>query len=212
MEDYLKAIYELSSSGARVSTSRLARRMNCTPASVTNMLQKLSSILLVEYEPYRGVALTEAGSKIALEVIRHHRLIELYLAEVLGYSWDQVHEEADQLEHVISEEFEKRIDKALGYPRWDPHGAPIPTRDGDIHESELLTLWEVEPGARIEIREVDDKNSDLLRYLASLGVLPGVEIKVVEKAPFGGPLEVVVEGVRHGLSEKLARRVLVRVQ
>ena len=129
MEDYLKAIYELSRGEERVSTSRVAERLECTPASVTNMLQKLSSLNLVEYARYRGVKLTSAGTKVALEVLRHHRLIELYLSEVLGYSWDKVHAEADRLEHVISEEFEDRIDEALGFPAKDPHGDPIPTKD-----------------------------------------------------------------------------------
>ena len=159
MEDYLKAIYELSSQApsSRVSTSQLAEHMSCTPASVTNMLQKLSSLLLVRYVPYRGVTLTEAGERIALEVLRHHRLIELYLAEILGYSWDQVHDEADQLEHVISEEFEDRIDAALGYPARDPHGAPIPTKDGQIPGSSEISLWEAANGCLLYTSDAADE-------------------------------------------------------
>ena len=129
MEDYLKAIYQSASEVERVSTTRLAEKMSCSAASVTNMLQKLSELKLVSYEPYQGVILSPSGEKVALEIVRHHRLIELYLAEVLGYSWDKVHAEAEELEHVISEEFEEKIDQALGYPTTDPHGDPIPTRD-----------------------------------------------------------------------------------
>ena len=132
MEDYLKVIYQFTSDKDKVSTSNLAQQMDCSPASVTNMLQKLAELKLVEYEPYQGVTLTPAGSKVALEILRHHRLIELYLADVLGYSWDKVHAEAEQLEHVISEEFEEKIDRALGHPTIDPHGDPIPTKEGKI--------------------------------------------------------------------------------
>ena len=130
MEDYLKAIYQLAGSKSKVSTTRLAQHLTYSPASVTSMVQKLSQMKLLSYRPYQGVRLTAAGSKVALEVIRHHRLIELYLLQVLGYSWDKVHAEADRLEHVISEEFEERIDEALGFPTTDPHGDPIPTKDG----------------------------------------------------------------------------------
>ena len=210
MEDYLKAIYELADSGPRVSTSRLAERMGCTPASVTNMLQKLSALKLVDYTPYRGVGLTEAGTRVALEVLRHHRLIELYLAQVLGYSWDRVHEEAELLEHVISEEFEARIDEALGYPVRDPHGAPIPTRDGEIETAALPSLWEAEEGRLLQIVRVDDKNPEILRYLATLGILPEVVVRIFRRGPFDGPIFVSVDSVEYDLSEELARQVFVR--
>lgn len=214
MEDYLKAIYELSSQApsSRVSTSQLAEHMSCTPASVTNMLQKLSSLLLVRYVPYRGVTLTEAGEKIALEVLRHHRLIELYLAEILGYSWDQVHDEADQLEHVISEEFEDRIDAALGYPAKDPHGAPIPTKDGRLPGSSEISLWDAPDGGEFSVERVDDKNPDILRYLAGLGVYPDVSLDVVKRDPFNGPIYVRIDGQIHGLSEELARIIFLRAE
>ncbi len=212
MEDYLKAIYELSSESERVSTSKLAERIACTPASVTNMLQKLSSLLLVEYTPYRGVTLTATGRKIALEVVRHHRLIELYLAEVLGYSWDQVHDEADLLEHVISEEFEARIDKALGYPTKDPHGAPIPTKEGAIEPGAQGTLWDAVEGQSVRVEQVDDRSSDVLRYLASLGIFPEVRLVVVRRVPFNGPIHVSVDNREHWLSEELARQIFVRVE
>jgi DtxR family transcriptional regulator, Mn-dependent transcriptional regulator len=212
MEDYLKAIYELSAGSDRVTTSKLAERMACTPASVTNMLQKLSSLRLVEYAPYRGVTLTATGTKIALEVVRHHRLIELYLAEVLGYSWDRVHDEADLLEHVISEEFEDKIDRALGYPTKDPHGAPIPTKDGTIETGTHITLWEAVEGQRVSIEQVDDRSSDVLRYLAGIGILPEVRLVVLRRVPFNGPIHVSVDDREHWLGEELARQILVRVE
>ncbi|UCF39351.1 MAG: metal-dependent transcriptional regulator [Acidobacteriota bacterium] len=209
MEDYLKAIYELSSVQPRVSTSQVAEWMKCTPASVTNMLQKLSGLKLVDYTPYQGVELTQAGTKIALSVLRHHRLIELYLEEVLGYSWDQVHEEADQLEHVISEEFEARIDRALGHPKKDPHGAPIPAKDGTLPEERLTNLWDAVQKVELTIARVEDKDSEALRYLAAMGLLPGVRLSIIKKAPFSGPVHVRVGAEEHTLSETLARKIHV---
>jgi DtxR family Mn-dependent transcriptional regulator len=209
MEDYLKAIYELSRIDERVTTSQIAERLECTPASVTNMLQKLSSLNLVEYARYRGVRLTSAGKKVALEVLRHHRLIELYLSEVLGYSWDKVHDEADRLEHVISEEFEDRIDEALGFPATDPHGDPIPTKDGQVSEDEISSLWEAPEGQALQIQRVSDRNSEVLRHLASLGIYPQVRFALLKKAPFNGPVHIRLEGKEHILSEELARQIFV---
>lgn len=209
MEDYLKAIYQLTSHGQKVSTSKLAGQLECTAASVTNMLQKLSELKLVVYTPYQGVKLTAAGSKIALEVIRHHRLIELYLAEVLGFSWDKVHEEADKLEHVISEEFEERIDEALGHPSRDPHGHPIPTRDGQLDPEDSLSLWETQVGQKVKVCRVSDRNPEVLRYLASIGIYPEVTLKLLEKGPFGGPVHVRVGSSEYTLSEELARQIYV---
>ncbi|HLV01274.1 MAG TPA: metal-dependent transcriptional regulator [Acidobacteriota bacterium] len=209
MEDYLKAIYQLSIEIDRVSTSQLAERMKCTPASVTNMLQKLSGLKVVEYAPYQGVKLTPAGRKIALEVIRHHRLLELYLSEVLGYSWDQVHAEAEELEHFISEEFEARIDEALGFPDRDPHGDPIPTKDLEISTERFLSLWEAESGQGLTVRRVNDDNPEMLRYLASIGIYPDVQLIVVEKAPFNGPVHIQIDSGQHSLGEELARQIFV---
>lgn len=209
MEDYLKAIYQLGRFSEKVSTSALAAEMNCSPASVTNMLQKLSELKLVVYTPYRGVTLTPAGNKIALEVIRHHRLIELYLAEVLGYSWDKVHAEAERLEHVISEEFEDRIDAALGYPTQDPHGDPIPTKDGEVPSEVFETLWEIPSGETVQVRRVSDRNPEVLRYLASIGIRPEVRLVVKERAPFNGPVHVEMGSDEHSLSEELARQIYV---
>lgn len=209
MEDYLKAIYELSRFKDRVSTSQLAERLECTPASVTNMLQKLSSLNLVAYARYRGVKLTSAGTKVALEVLRHHRLIELYLSEVLGYSWDKVHAEADRLEHVISEEFEDKIDKALGFPSKDPHGDPIPTRDGQILDNDGLTLWEAGEGQLLQIQRVSDRDSEALRHLAGLGIYPQARCRVLKRAPFNGPIHISLDDQEHILSEEIARQVFV---
>ncbi len=212
MEDYLKAIYVLGQDGKKVSTSRLAENLECSAASVTNMLQKLASLKLVQYQPYQGVDLTEAGTRVALEVIRHHRLIELYLKEVLGYSWDKVHAEAEELEHVISEELEERIDKALGYPTRDPHGHPIPGKDGTMTDERLPSLWEVPESTDVIVARVDDRNASVLRYLDSLGIHPEVEMHVLEKAPFNGPLLIELGKAKHSLSEELARQIFVRVQ
>jgi len=209
MEDYLKSIYQAASNEDKVSTSNLAEQMNCSPASVTNMLQKLSELKLVEYEPYQGVTLTPSGSKVALEILRHHRLIELYLADVLGYSWDKVHEEAEQLEHVISEEFEERIDQALGHPTIDPHGDPIPTKEGTIAAPPSQSLWETPGGKKVQVYRVSDRDPEVLRYLASIGILPEVEISVLKKGPFNGPIHVQIEDSEHSLSEELATQIFV---
>jgi len=209
MEDYLKAIYQAASNKDKVSTSNLAEQMNCSPASVTNMLQKLSELKLVEYEPYQGVTLTPSGSKVALEILRHHRLIELYLADVLGYSWDKVHEEAEQLEHVISEEFEERIDQALGHPTIDPHGDPIPTKEGTIAAPPSQSLWETPGGKKVQVYRVSDRDPEVLRYLATIGILPEVEISVLKKGPFNGPIHVQIEDSEHSLSEELATQIFV---
>ena len=190
MEDYLKTIYLLGRNGEKVSTSALAKKLNCSAASVTNMLQKLASLKLVQYKPYQGVRLTTTGNRVALEVLRHHRLIELYLKEVLGYSWDKVHAEAEQLEHVISEEFEDRIASKLGDPQLDPHGEPIPTKDGAIANPGGARLSDLEVGQSGVIIRVLDDDPALLRYLAQLGMQPETHLMVTDRAPFGGPLYV----------------------
>ncbi len=209
MEDYLKTIYQQVSHDGRISTSKLAEAMACSPASVTNMLQKLSDLTLVEYTPYQGVSMTPAGARIALEIIRHHRLIELYLSKILGYTWDKVHAEADRLEHVISEEFEEKIDEALGRPRKDPHGHPIPTKDGKIDVEHASTLWEVAEGQTVLVQRVSDRDPEVLRYLASIGIYPEVNLKVVKRSPFNGPLYVQINDREHGLSEELAQQIHV---
>jgi len=209
MEDYLKEIFQFASDDEKVSTSNLAQQMNCSPASVTNMLQKLSELKLVEYEPYQGVTLTPTGKNIALEVLRHHRLIELYLADVLGYSWDKVHAEAEQLEHVISEEFEEKIDRAMGHPTIDPHGDPIPTKEGKIVVPPFQSLWETPAGEKVKVCRVSDRDPEVLRYLATIGILPEVEINVLKKGPFNGPILVKINDSEHSLGEELANQIFV---
>jgi len=209
MEDYVKAIFQSGSDDEKVSTSNLAQQMKCSPASVTNMLQKLSELKLVEYEPYQGVTLTPTGKNIALEIVRHHRLIELYLADVLGYSWDTVHAEAEQLEHVISEEFEERIDRALGHPTIDPHGDPIPTKDGKITTLPFRSLWETPDGEKVKVYRVSDRDPEVLRYLASIGIFPDVEINVLKKDPFNGPIHVKIDDSEHTLGKELAHQIFV---
>ena len=193
IEDYLKSIYTLAEVESPVSTSRLAAARDVKPASVTSMVQRLAKLNLVDYEKHYGVVLTESGEKIALEVIRHHRLLELYLSEALGFGWDEVHEQADLLEHVISEKLEERIAAVLGNPTHDPHGDPIPAKDGTIVHQETRPLTAVSPGERVTITRIpDDGNSERLRYLAELGLMPGTEIIVTAVAPFDGPISFTI--------------------
>lgn len=187
VEDYLKTIYKLQGEST-ASTTEIARVMNVSSASVTNMIKRLDGMGLVEHQSYKGVALTAAGEKIALEIIRHHRLLELYLKEVMGYSWEKLHEEAEHLEHHISEEFETKIEQLLGYPTHDPHGDPIPARDGTIPEASADPLSRVEPGCSVTVQRVSDGDPDLLRYLERIGLMPRTRLHVVDKAPFGGPI------------------------
>lgn len=209
VEDYLKTIYEIQREQGKVATTVLAERLGVAPASVTGMIKKLASLHLVSHEPYQGVMLTRAGQKIALEVIRHHRLVELYLAEALGVPWDQVHAEADKWEHVLSEDLEERIDAALGYPSTDPHGAPIPTRQGTIPQPPEHSLADLKPGQQAVIAEVSDHDSELLRYLGSMELFPGATVKVVAVAPFEGPLTLEVKGTEHVVGREAAGYILV---
>lgn len=196
MEDYLKAIYHLREEGAAVvSTQELANRLQIAPPSATAMMKKLATLHLVSHAPYRGVELTPAGEKIALEVVRHHRLIETYLAEVLGIAWDKVHEEAERLEHVLSEEVEARMAEALGNPTHDPHGAPIPALDGTIHAPPhtILPLCNLVAGTRARVERVSDEDPELLRHLHDLGIVPGVALQVERAVPAEGVLHLRVE-------------------
>jgi DtxR family Mn-dependent transcriptional regulator len=209
VQDYLKTIYTLQEQGGAVSTSALAEAMGVAAASATGMVKKLAGLKLARHSPYQGVILTKAGEKMALEVIRHHRLLELYLAEALGYSWDKVHEEAERLEHVISEEFEEKIFEALGRPTRDPHGDPIPTKDGTLVAGSHERLSEMEPGATGVIRRVSDRNAEMLRYLALRGLVPDATVQVVEKAPFNGPITVKTGEAAHVLGRDLASHIHV---
>lgn len=179
-EDYLKSIYELTLLDERASTNQIAERMGVTPASVTGMLKRLATNdpPLLEYHKHRGVALTTEGEKVALEIIRHHRLLELYLHDRLGFTWDQVHEEADRLEHVISEDFEERIARELGDPSHDPHCDPIPTRELEVLPDHWVRLGDLRVGQRAVVQRVEDENPDLLRYLSGIGLVPQAHLSV----------------------------------
>ncbi len=212
-QDYLKTIYKLTHGQNpvdSVTTSLIAEHRAVAPASVTNMLKKLAAMKLVEHTPYQGVVLTSTGKRIALEVLRHHRLLELYLSEILGFDLDKVDEEADRLEHVISEEFEDKIDRMLGYPTVDPHGAPIPRKDGSIEYDHYLCLADIQAGANVRVRQVSDQSAEMLRYMATMGIKPNVEIEVVSRAPFNGPLEIVVNGeAAYSLGLEVAAHIYV---
>jgi DtxR family Mn-dependent transcriptional regulator len=207
IQDYLKEIYKIQASGERATTTAIAKRMGVAPSSATSMLKKLAALGLAEHAPYRGIELSEAGTKIALEVIRHHRLIEQYLAETLGLSIDAVHAEADRLEHVLSEELEARIDERLGYPTHDPHGDPIPDAGLNVERSELRSLEALEPGEEATVKRVPDGDADLLRYLAKLALVPGGRVTMRRSEPFGGPLTVLVSGQEHAISRELAGQI-----
>ena len=211
IEDYVKAIYKLSLDNERVTPSHLADHVGVSSAAVTKMVKRLQELRLVYYARSKGLKLSPAGEKIALEVIRHHRLLELYLTEALGYSWDQVHQEAEKLEHVISEQFENQIEKMLDYPTHDPHGSPIPTRDGQIEARDLRLLSDLGPGQKGVIRQVSDDDAGMLSFLGGLGMYPGTGIEVVAKEPYGGPLRIKVSGKDHAIGSQLAEHVFVSV-
>jgi DtxR family Mn-dependent transcriptional regulator len=207
VQDYLKAIYVLESSGERVTTSALAHRMGVSAPSATAMTKRLADLGLVERLPYRGVALTDEGRRGALEVVRHHRLLERYLVDRLGLTLDEVHAEAELLEHVLSEELEAKIDEELGFPTHDPHGDPIPDRELRLVHGESRSLLDLEPGARGSIARVPDGDSELLRYLGELGLVPDAHVEMLAQAPFGGPVTVRTESGEHAISRELADRI-----
>ncbi len=209
IEDYLKAIYTLGRTQPQVTTSLLADHLGFKPASVTGMLKTIADLHLVRYTPYRGVELTPAGERIALEVVRHHRLLELYLVEALGFGWDEVHEEAERLEHHISERLEAAIAARLGEPVFDPHGDPIPSLEGALPADTAARLSDMGVGQRGQIARVRDQHPDRLRYLADLGLVPGAELEVVASAPFDGPITVRIGDATHALDRRMAREILV---
>ncbi len=212
MQDYAKAIYALERrEGDAVSTNALADRLGVTPASASGMVKRLGELGLVAHQPYHGVSLTDDGRRVALEVIRHHRLLELYLVETLGVPWDQVHQEAEVLEHVLSEELEELIAVKLGDPTHDPHGDPIPTRDLTIEEGTTQSLQALEVGARGTFARVSDSDPEMLRFLAERGIAPGNQLEVVDKQPFDGPLFVRFGDRVHVLGGALARAMRVEV-
>ena len=213
IEDYLKVIYKLqhgSDAPTQVTTSILAERMGVTAASATNMIKKLAEVNLLEYAPYKGVVLREAGEKIALETIRHHRLIELYLSEALGYSWDAVDAEAERLEHAISEKLEERIDSMLGHPTIGAHGEPIPDKNGQVEEQTYARLSDIDRGQRAVVKRVSDRDPAMLRYMDDMGVQLNTVVEVCEKAPFKGPLTLLIETDQpQTLGLEVARHIFV---
>jgi DtxR family transcriptional regulator, Mn-dependent transcriptional regulator len=213
VEDYAKAIYALESRdpGCAVSTNALADRLGVTAASASNMVKKLDSLGLVSHVPYRGVQLTPEGVKVALEVLRHHRLLELYLAETLGVPWDRVHDEAEVLEHVLSEELEELIAAKLGNPTHDPHGDPIPTREGTVAERATESLQDLEAGTAGRFVRVSDSDPAMLRYLGDRGIAPGAAFEIVDKQPFDGPLFVRFGDEVHVIGGSLAHAMRVEV-
>lgn len=209
VQDYLKSIYKLSEHERRCTPSMLAERLGVSAPAVTKMLKRLQELNLVSYTRSEELRLTPAGRKIALETIRHHRLLELYLMEALGYTWDQVDREAEKLEHVISEEFEDRIDQFLGFPTHDPHGDPIPTKEGEVESVRHAALAELEPGQQGVVRRVTDGDPDMLRYLGRLGLYPDAPVEVVTKEPYGGSIHLRVSGNDRSIGRELANHVFV---
>jgi DtxR family Mn-dependent transcriptional regulator len=209
IEDYLKAIYTLQQQNGAVTTSLLGEQRGSKPGSVTGMVKKLAEMNLVQHTPYQGVLLTAAGERIALAVIRHHRLLELYLVEALGYSWDEVHEEAERLEHHISEKLEARIADRLGHPTFDPHGDPIPTLDGLLPSSDDIRLADLQVAEQARVLRVRDQSAERLRYLADLGLVPGALVAITASAPFDGPITVRLGPCDHALDRRMARTIEV---
>ncbi|HWZ29377.1 MAG TPA: metal-dependent transcriptional regulator [Gemmatimonadales bacterium] len=211
VEDYLKAIYHLSSQGGFATTSDIASMLMVAPPSVSGMIRRLSDTGLIEHVPYRGVQLTNQGRLAALRMIRRHRVLELYLTERLDYDWDGVHEEAERMEHAVSDELIDRMARALGNPRYDPHGAPIPTPAGEIEEAVLIPLADIDPGLTYELRQVDTEDPARLRYLAEQGLVPGKAVTVTGRQPFNGPVTLTLQpGGERVIGRELALLLLCR--
>lgn len=207
VQDYLKEIYKLEARDGCATTSAIADSMGVSPSSASGMVKKLAALGLAEHTLYRGVTLTHAGELVALEIVRHHRLLEQYLAEALDVPIDQVHDEADRLEHALSEELEAHIDAALGHPTHDPHGDPIPDTELSVPDETLRPLSSLEEGGRATIRRVPDGDAGLLRYLTDIGLVPGEPVTIRHAAPFGGPLTVGLSGDDQAISRELADEI-----
>jgi len=209
VEDYLKAIYELETRFGAAATSDVAHALEVAPASVTGMIRRLAAQGFLDHVPYRGVQLTALGRRAALRTIRRHRVLETYLTRVLGYPWDRVHDEAERLEHAASDDLIERMATALGHPTADPHGAPIPTAEGDVDERTHRTLADLAVGERARMVRVSDKDPSLLRYLAEIALQPGAEITLVARAPFDGPITLRIGAGEPVVGPNLAAQVLV---
>ncbi|HEX6059710.1 MAG TPA: metal-dependent transcriptional regulator [Gemmatimonadaceae bacterium] len=209
VEDYLKAIYDIERSGELAGTNEIAARLAIAPGSVSAMVRRLADQGLLEHERYRGARLTEMGRRAALRTLRRHRVIEAYLAHALGYPWDRVHEEAERLEHAASDELIDRMAAAIGEPTVDPHGAPIPTREGDVEERAHVALAALPEGRPSLVVRVSDEDAERLRYLAELGIGLGATVEIVDRAPYGGPLTLRVDGAERRIGPDLASQILV---
>jgi DtxR family Mn-dependent transcriptional regulator len=213
ISDCLKVLYALQERGQKISTSTVSSLLGASDATATMLFKDFATAGWVEHTPYHGVHLTPLGERKALEVIRHHRLLELYLARQLGYGWDQVHNEADRLEHVISEEFEDKVDALLGHPTVDPHGDPIPSKDGMMTKRPGTPLRDLPEGHLARVSRITDQAPEKLRYLGQLGLYPQTRVQVLERAPFGGPLRLRVgeeqQATEHLLGPELAQEILV---
>ena len=209
-EDCLKAIWQRETEGQTASTTALAKALAVTPGTITAMLKRLASLELIEHRRYQGALLTESGRKVALEIVRHHRLLELYLYKEMGYSWDEVHDEAEALEHTISEEFEDRVAAMLGHPTTDPHGDPIPPKDGEPAQPTLLPLAALEPGQRAVIARVRDSDPEMLRLMSQRGLVLDVEIEALEPEE-GQAVRIVASGGEARLTPEQAAQVFVRL-
>lgn len=214
VEDYLKAIFRLSNQGGFATTSDIAALLSLSPPSVSGMVKRLSEMGLIEHVPYRGVQLTSQGRRAALRMIRRHRVLELYLTRTLGYDWDNVHNEAERLEHAVSDELIERMAAALGDPHYDPHGDPIPTATGDIEETELVSLAEAQIGDSVELRQVVTQDPARLRYFAEQGLVPGVRVTVTDRQPFNGPTTVLfnASGTARIIGQELAQLLSCRLE
>ncbi len=207
-EDYLKAIYQLSTDGGQVATTDLAAALGLAPPSVTGMIKRLSEQGLTDHEPYRGVRLSQEGRRVALRMLRRHRLIEAYLVGFLGYSWDAVHDEAERLEHAVSDSLIERMAQALGHPVFDPHGDPIPDADGRFAEFVHVPLADIAPGETVTICRADTRDDGRLRFLAAEGLVPGTVVTVLARQPFNGPSTLEVDGERRIVGHELATMLL----
>ena len=208
-EDYLKNIFKLEQIVSPVKTSSIALKMELSSASVTGMLKKLHKMRLVVYKPYQGVFLTKKGEKVALEIIRHHRLIELFLNQKMGIDWDKVDIEAEKLEHVLSEELEEVLDKSIGFPTLDPHGDPIPSKEGNIRKLSEKKLFEAEEGVEVSITRVGQENNEILKYLGEIGLIPGVSIEILKKSVKTDTITISINGVSHTFSSSVGSFVFV---
>ena len=209
VEDYLKVIFELETTDGAAGTNEIAAALGIAPASVSGMIRRLAEQGWITHERYRGARLTRAGKRAALKTIRRHRVIEAYLTTALGYPWDRVHDEAERLEHAASDELIDRMAAAIGEPSTDPHGAPIPTREGTIAEERFASLATVPVGKRVRIQRVGDRDAEQLRYLAEIGITPGRQVEVIARAPFDGPIDLRIGRVVRSIGPALARQIAV---